>query len=243
MGEQVCASDARGSVATWHASTLAASSVGQSFMGIGDRQLQQRAAGGERALRRNSVPQGLETFGGTDIHAKDLAPTVVVDADCDDDGDRDDEGLAWPHIARVACEPDVGPIACQRPVEEGLQPCHRSRRTAGIRWLFGHPPWIEDSLRGRRCPSAASEDAVSHGRRQRRLPVTLAVAVAVGEAIGRTSWPAWAAPPLIGSRPPTPSGAATAEAEVISRRKSVSAVFSSEVTRGSSFSLGASLGP
>jgi hypothetical protein len=89
----------------------------QSFMGIGDHQLH-AAQATARELAQELGPEGLG-LGGTDVHTKDLAPAIAVDADRDDDGDRDDAaGLAHLHIGGV--EPDIWPVAFQRAVQEGL---------------------------------------------------------------------------------------------------------------------------
>ena len=81
------------------------------------------------SLRRNSVQNGLG-LGGADVHAEHLAPAVAVDADRDDHGDRDDAAvLAHLHVGGV--DPQVGPVALDRPVEEGLHLARRSPRTAG----------------------------------------------------------------------------------------------------------------
>ena len=75
------------------------------------------------SLRKNSVQpfallRGLG-FRRADIEAEHFAPSVSVDADRDDDGDRNDAaGLAHLHVGGV--EPDIGPIAFERPVQEGL---------------------------------------------------------------------------------------------------------------------------
>ena len=89
------------------------------LVGVGDDQLDAaQAAPGE--LAQEGRPEGLG-LGGADIHAQHLAPAVGVDADGDDDGDRDDAaGLADLHVGRV--DPQVGPVALDRPVEEGLHP-------------------------------------------------------------------------------------------------------------------------
>ena len=70
------------------------------------------------SLRKNSV-QKVSVFRRTDIEAQHFASSVAVDADRNDDGNRDDAaGLARLHVDGV--EPDIGPGAFQRAVEEGL---------------------------------------------------------------------------------------------------------------------------
>ncbi len=52
-------------------------------------------------------------------HAEHLAPAVGVDADGDDDGDRDDLVVA-PDLHVGGVQPDIGPVALDRTVEEGV---------------------------------------------------------------------------------------------------------------------------
>ena len=86
-----------------------------------------QAAAGQ--LAQELGPEGLG-LGGADVHAQHFAPAVAVDADGDDDGDRDDAAvLADLHIGGV--DPEIGPVALDRPVEEGLHLARRSPRTAG----------------------------------------------------------------------------------------------------------------
>jgi len=62
-----------------------------------------------------------ERLGGADVHAEHLAPAVGVDAHRHDDRDRDDAaGLADLHVGGV--DPQIRPVALDRPVEEGLHP-------------------------------------------------------------------------------------------------------------------------
>ncbi|MNL24735.1 hypothetical protein D3C87_1461830 [compost metagenome] len=58
-------------------------------------------------------------FGRADFHAEHLASAVGVDADGDDDGDRDD-ATAAPDLEVGGIDPEVGPFAFDGPVEEGL---------------------------------------------------------------------------------------------------------------------------
>ena len=86
-------------------------------MGIGDDQLDAaQAAPGQ--LAQELRPEGLG-LGGADLHAQHLAPAVAVDADGDDDGDRDDAAVAA-HLQVGGVDPEIGPVAFDRPVEEGL---------------------------------------------------------------------------------------------------------------------------
>lgn len=58
-------------------------------------------------------------LGGADVHAEHLATAVSVDANRDDHGDGDDPaGLADLDVGGV--DPDVRPVALDRPIEEGL---------------------------------------------------------------------------------------------------------------------------
>ena len=70
-----------------------------------------------RELAQEVGPEGLG-LRRADRQAQHLAPAVAVDADRDDHRDRDDVTVAARlHIGRV--QPDIGPLALQRPVEEG----------------------------------------------------------------------------------------------------------------------------
>ena len=68
-------------------------------------------------LAQEVGPEGLG-FRGADRQAQHLTPAVAVDADRDDHRDRDDVAVATRlHIGRV--QPDIGPFAFERTVEEG----------------------------------------------------------------------------------------------------------------------------
>ena len=70
------------------------------------------------SLRRKAVQKGLG-FRWADIHAEHFAPAIAVDAHRDDHRDRDDPPvLADLHIGGV--DPQVGPVALDRAVEEGV---------------------------------------------------------------------------------------------------------------------------
>jgi hypothetical protein len=81
--------------------------LGSLSLGIGDarRELGQLAL----ALAPYERSQG----------AQHLTAAVAVDADGDDDGDRDDTAAAA-HLQVGGVDPDVGPVAFDRPLEEGL---------------------------------------------------------------------------------------------------------------------------
>ncbi len=69
-------------------------------------------------LAQKGRPEGLR-LRGADVHAQHLAAAVAVDADGDDHRGGDDPAvLADLHVGRV--EPEIGPVALDRPVEEGL---------------------------------------------------------------------------------------------------------------------------
>ena len=85
------------------------------LMGIRDHQLD---AGEPTALElaQELDPEGLG-LGGADRHAEHLAPAVGVDRDRDGHRDRDDApGLAHLHVGRI--DPEVRPVALDRPLEE-----------------------------------------------------------------------------------------------------------------------------
>ena len=85
-------------------------------MGIRDHQLD-AAQAAALELAQELDPEGLG-LRGADRHAEHLAPAVGVDADRDDHRDRDDApGLAHLHVGRV--DPEIGPVALDRPLEEG----------------------------------------------------------------------------------------------------------------------------
>jgi hypothetical protein len=84
---------------------------------VGDHQLDTaQAAAGE--LSQESGPERLG-LRSADVHAEHLAAPVAIDADRDDDGDRDDAaGPTHLHVGRI--DPEVKPIAFERALEEGL---------------------------------------------------------------------------------------------------------------------------
>jgi hypothetical protein len=86
------------------------------LMRIRDHQLDAaQPAPGQRTQKLD--PEGLG-LGGANRHAQHLTPAVAVDGDSDDDRDRNDTaGGADFHISRI--QPEIGPIAFQRPLEEG----------------------------------------------------------------------------------------------------------------------------
>src|SRR5512144_492582 len=90
----------------------------QAFMGVGDHQLDPaQAAAGE--LAQEARPEGLG-LRRADIHPQTLAPAVRVDADRNDDGDGDDTAVLTTSLQVGGVDPQIGPVAFKRPVEEGL---------------------------------------------------------------------------------------------------------------------------
>jgi site-specific DNA recombinase len=186
----------------------------QSFVCIGDHQLHTAEAAASK-LAQEFGPEGF-CLGGTNIHAEDLASAVAVDADRDDDGDRDDAaGLAHLYIGGV--EPNVWPVAFQRAVQEGLhlvvdlaaQPGDLALGDAGHshglhqvidrargdpldvgfldhsgEGLLRHSPWFKEA---REVAALAELRNAQLDRAGAGLPIALAVAVAMGEAVGGAS--------------------------------------------------------
>ena len=226
----------------------------QSFMGIGDHQLD-AAQAAPSELAQELGPEGLG-LGGADGHAEDLAPAIAVDADGDDDGDRDDAAVAA-HLYVGGVEPDIRPIAFERPVEEGLhlavdlaaQPGHLALGDAGHahgldqvvdragrdaldvgfldhrgQCLLGHPPWFEEA---REVAALAQLRDTQLDGAGAGLPIAVAIAVALGEPVGRCA-----------RRAPAPVRLSTSSSirrcaakPIISRRRSVSELFSSRARR------------
>src|SRR5437763_7985184 len=85
-------------------------------MRVRDHQLDApEAAPGQRAQKLGPERLGL---GGADGDAQHLASAIAVDGDSDDHRDRDDAtGGANLEVGRI--QPEIGPVAFQRPVEEG----------------------------------------------------------------------------------------------------------------------------
>ena len=178
---------------------------------LGDHELYAaQAASGQ--LSQKLGPDRLG-FRGADLHAENLTPAIGVDADGDDHGNRDDAAAAADlEVGRV--DPEIGPIAFDRPLQKGFylavdlftQPRHlalgdaghahrldqvvdRARRDAldiGLlndsrQGLLGHAPWLQKAgkvaapaqLRNAQLDCAGS-----------RLPIPVAVAIALGEALG-----------------------------------------------------------
>ena len=84
---------------------------------VGDDQLDPaQSAAGQLAQELRPDRFGL---GCADLQAQNLAPPVGVDPDGDDDGDRHDPPAA-PDLEVGGVDPEVGPVAFERAVEEGL---------------------------------------------------------------------------------------------------------------------------
>ena len=89
------------------------------FVGIGDDQLHALQATAHQGLEE-ARPESLG-LGGTHLQADDLAAPVRVNRHGDYRRDRDDPpALALLEIGGV--EPEIGPVAVQRPLQEGLDP-------------------------------------------------------------------------------------------------------------------------
>ena len=86
-------------------------------MGVGDHQLD-AAQAASCQLAQEVGPECLG-LGGPDRHAEHLAPPGGVDADGDDHRNRDDAAILA-HFQIRGVEPDIGPLAFERPVEESL---------------------------------------------------------------------------------------------------------------------------
>ncbi len=103
---------------------------------VGDHELDAAQAAPPQ-LAQELGPEGLG-LGGADVHAQHLAPPVGIDADRDDHGDRDDAVVAA-HLHIGCVQPDIGPVAFERAIEEGFharvdllaQPAHLALGDAG----------------------------------------------------------------------------------------------------------------
>ena len=86
-------------------------------MVVGDHQLHAaQPAPGQRAQELGPEGLGLRR---ADRHAQDLAAALVVDGHSHGHRDRDDaSGLAHLHVGGV--EPQIGPVALQRSIEEAV---------------------------------------------------------------------------------------------------------------------------
>ena len=185
-----------------------------------------------RSLRRKSVQNGLG-FRGADVHAEHLAPAVAVDADGDDHRHRDDAAvLAHLHVGGV--DPQIGPVAFDRAVEEGLDPLvdllaqpadlalgdaahaqrldqvvDRARRDALDVGFLDHrgQRLLGHPARLQEAREVAALAQLRDAQLDRagpRLPVAVAVAVALDQPLGALLA---IAPRRSGRRPPAPSAA------------------------------------
>ncbi len=89
------------------------------LVGIGDDQLHAGQAAPDEVLEE-ARPERLG-FGRTDVQADDLALALGVDGHSDYRGDTDDPP-ALAHLEIGSIEPEVGPVAGERPLEEGVDP-------------------------------------------------------------------------------------------------------------------------
>ncbi|ESW65103.1 hypothetical protein X773_32235 [Mesorhizobium sp. LSJC285A00] len=89
----------------------------EAFVSIGDDELD-AAQAATCQLAQELCPDRLG-LRGANLHAQYLAPAVRVNADGDDNGDRDDPPTAA-DLQVSGVDPQVWPIALDRPIEEGL---------------------------------------------------------------------------------------------------------------------------
>ena len=89
----------------------------QTLVVVGDHELDAaQTAPGQRAQELGPEGLGLRR---ADRHAQDLAAALVVDGHSHGHRDRDDaSGLAHLHISRI--QPQIGPVALQRSIEEAV---------------------------------------------------------------------------------------------------------------------------
>ena len=152
-------------------------------------------------------------LGGADVDPQHLPSAVRVDGDCHDHGDGDDPPvLPDLHVGRI--HPEVRPVAFDGAAEKGMDPLvdlfaqtgylalgdarhaeslreivHRARGDAldvGFLYhccqsLLGHLPGFEEA--GKVRPLAKLGDAKLH-RPRSRLPVAVAVAIALDQSFG-----------------------------------------------------------
>ena len=89
------------------------------LVGVGDHQLDALEATLDQSLQEGR-PERLR-LGRADVQADDLAPALAVHGDGDYGGDRDDPAaLALAQVGGI--EPQVRPLALQRPAQEGPDP-------------------------------------------------------------------------------------------------------------------------
>lgn len=103
------------------AQKIAAANLGHrsldALVGVADDQLDP-AQTASRQLAQKLGPDRF-SLGCADFQAQNLAPTVGIDPDRDDDGDRDDPPAA-PDLEVGGVDPQVGPIPLKRAGEEGF---------------------------------------------------------------------------------------------------------------------------
>lgn len=98
------------------------------FVRVGDAELDAVQTATAQLAEKLAL-EGLD-LGGTDVYAQHLASSVAVDADGDDDGERDDPVMAA-DLQERGVEPDIGPFTLRRAIEEGVSRARRSLRRAG----------------------------------------------------------------------------------------------------------------
>jgi hypothetical protein len=131
-------------------------------MGVGDHQLD-AAQPPARERAQEVGPEGLG-LRRADGQAEHLAPAVAIDADRDDD--RDDAAVA-PRLHIGGVEPDIGPVALERTIEERLDLAVNLAAQAGnlaLRYA-GHAHRL-DQLVDRACRHALDVGFLDHGRQR-----------------------------------------------------------------------------
>ena len=89
------------------------------FVGVGDHELDPaQAAPGKLAQKLGPERLG---FGRSDIHAEHFATAVAIDRDCDNYRRRHNPP-ALPHLHVGGVNPQIGPIAFDRPAQERFDP-------------------------------------------------------------------------------------------------------------------------
>ena len=89
------------------------------FVGVGDHQLHSAQAAPGQLAQELDPERG--RLGDADVHAQHLAPAITVDPHGDDHRHRDDASVLA-HLQIGGVNPDIGPVALDRPAQEGLDP-------------------------------------------------------------------------------------------------------------------------
>ena len=249
-----------GTVAGWAKSKGDAVSQGDVIAEIGDEELD-AAQPPARQLAQELRPDRLG-LRGADLHAQHLAPSVAVDADGDDDGDRHDAPPAT-DLQVGGVDPQIRPVAFDRPLQEGLhlavdllaQPAdlalgdaghpHRLHQVvdragrhpldAGFldhrrQRLLGHAAGFEE--RGEEGARPELRDAQFDGPGAGLpVPVAIAVALSLTQRVLLAIAGAGGRAHLQLAAPTSSSVSRSAAKPIISRSRSASGVFSTNVRR------------